>query len=124
MYIELKTRYQDNGPAWIGRAKFSKSGHTVYFNGKALKRSSGQSMQGNHFDMETGEEYWVSGVKKDGSDRHWSGSGKIKIDDRVVDEYLAIVGQKQLDTSRFEICTDIVDTDVERFHQIENKHLP
>ncbi len=123
MYIELKTGHQDNGPAWIGRVKFSKSGHTVYFNGRALKRSGGQGVEGNHYDVETGEEYWVSGVKKAGSDRHSVGSGKIKIDVRVLEEYLAIVGRDQLDTSRFEVCTDIVDTDVEQFHQMENKRL-
>ena len=30
--------------------------------------------------METGESYWVSGVKKDGQDRHWAGSGKVLIE--------------------------------------------
>lgn len=124
MYIELKTGYQDNGPAWIARVTFSKRGQTVYFNGRALKRSGGQSTQGNHFDLETGEEFWVSGVKKDGTDRHWAGSGKIKIDVRVLEEYLAVVGRDQLDTSRFEVCTDIVDTDVDQLHEIENKRLP
>jgi hypothetical protein len=63
----------------------------------------------------------VSGVKRDGSDRHWAGSGKIKIDANVVDEYLAIVGQEQLDASQFEVCRDIVDTDIERFSEIENR---
>ena len=123
MYIELKSGYGDNGPAWIGKASFSKSGQTVYFNGKALKRSGGQGLQGNHYDLETGQEYWVSGVKKDGTDRHWAGSGKIKIDARVVDEYLALVSKDQLDSSKFVICTDIVDTDIERLHDIENKSL-
>jgi hypothetical protein len=59
-------------------------------------------------------------VKKDGSDRHWAGSGKIKIAADVVDEYLAIVGQEQLDPSRFEVRRDIVDTDIGRFREIEN----
>ena len=36
-YIELKSGFGDNGSAWIGMAEFSKSGRTVYFNGKALK---------------------------------------------------------------------------------------
>ena len=35
-YIEQKTGYADNGFAWIARVKLSKSGRTVYFNGKAL----------------------------------------------------------------------------------------
>ena len=85
MYIELKSGHQDNGPAWIGRAKLSKSGRTVYFNGRAFKRAVRGGIQGNHFDFETGEEYWLSGVKKDGTDRHWAGTGKIKIDAAVVD---------------------------------------
>ncbi len=122
-YIELKTGFQDNGPAWIGRIRLSKTGNTLYFNGMALKRSGGQCIQGNHYDLETGEEYWVSGVKKDGSDRHWSGAGKIKIGADVVAEYLAITGHTQLDASRFEVCTDIVETDIGRFHKIENTNL-
>ena len=123
MYIELKSGFQDNGPAWIGMVKFSKTGRTLYFNGRALKRSGGQGIQGNHYDLETREEYWVSGVKKDGADRHWAGSGKIKIDARVVEEYLGIVERDQLDILRFEVCADIVDTDIEQFHEIENKRL-
>jgi hypothetical protein len=39
-YIELKSGYHDDGPAWIARVLVSKSGRTVYFNGKALKRST------------------------------------------------------------------------------------
>jgi hypothetical protein len=40
-YIEQKAGHADNGPAWIARVTFSKSGRTVYFNGMALKRISG-----------------------------------------------------------------------------------
>lgn len=121
MYIELKSGYADNGPAWIGRVKFSKSGSTVYFNGKALKRDGGRLIHGNHYDIETDDEYWVSGVKKNGEDRHWAGSGKIKIDADVVSEYLAIVGETQLNASRYEACADIVETDIKHMHQLENK---
>ena len=32
MYIELKTGYSDDGPAWIGYVKTSKSRKTIYFN--------------------------------------------------------------------------------------------
>jgi hypothetical protein len=31
MYVELKSGFSDDGPAWIGKVKFSKSGQTVYF---------------------------------------------------------------------------------------------
>ncbi|WP_219909591.1 hypothetical protein [Flavobacterium magnum] len=37
MYIENKTEGH-HGPAWIGKVEFSKSGQTVYFDNKALKK--------------------------------------------------------------------------------------
>ena len=73
-YIELKTGYADNGPAWIGNVKESKTGKTIYFNNHAFQKCQG--IQGNYYDIETGEEYWISGVKRNGQDRHWAGSGK------------------------------------------------
>ena len=91
MYVELKTGYADKGPAFISRLTFSKSGKSVYFHGKELRRSRGRAIQGNYFDIETGEEYWVSGVKKDGRDRHWAGSGQVQIDEDAREEYLAII---------------------------------
>ena len=32
MYIELKAGYSDDGPAWIGYVKTSKTKKTIYFN--------------------------------------------------------------------------------------------
>lgn len=31
VYVELKTGYNDNGPSWIGKATYSKTGRTIYF---------------------------------------------------------------------------------------------
>ena len=62
LYIENKS-YGHHGPAWIGFVEFSKSGQTVYFDNKALKTQKA-GINANHFDIETGEEYWVSGIKK------------------------------------------------------------
>jgi hypothetical protein len=87
MYLELKSGYSDNGPAWIGRVRFSKTGTTIYYRDLTLRRISGGGIRGNYFDIETGEEYWVSGVKKNGEDRHWAGSGPVEIDADVRDEY-------------------------------------
>jgi len=92
-YVELKTGYSDDGPAWIGKVKLSKSGNTVYFNDKAFRKWRGAGS--NYYDIETHEEYWISGVKKDGSDRHWAGHGKIILAKNIVADYLAITGQKQ-----------------------------
>ena len=119
-YIELKSGYSDNGPAWIARVAVSRSGRTVYFNAKALKRASGGLISGNHYDIETGEEYWVSGVKKNGADRHWAGSGKITIEAGAVEEYLQLIGEGYLDKKKFEISREIQPTDPSRFAELEN----
>ncbi|MDQ6920604.1 MAG: hypothetical protein M3170_03265 [Candidatus Dormibacteraeota bacterium] len=87
MYVELKSDQGDRGPAWIGRVRTSKTGRTIYYRGLTLKRHQGVS--GNHVDVATGDEYWVSGVKKDGSDRHWAGGGPVEVDWDVLEEYLA-----------------------------------
>lgn len=121
-YIELKSGFAGNGPAWIGFAEFSKSGRTVYFNGSALKSNGGSGIEGNHYDLETGDEYWVSGVKKDGKDRHWSGGGKIFIDRKAVDQYLEMVSANELDRRQFELV-DIAPTDKQSFAEMENEKL-
>jgi hypothetical protein len=121
-YLELKTGYHDNGPAWIGYVTMSHSGRTLYFNGKAFRRSK-RAISGNHYDVETGENYWISGVKKRGSDRHWAGSGKITIEAAAVQEYLSTTCATELDGSRFLVSDDIKPTDIARFHEAENARL-
>ena len=88
MFIELKTHaggHDDNGPAWISRVTFSKTGKMIYWRDKKLQRSA--QVCGNHIDLETGDAYWVSGPKKNGQDRYpWAGE-KIRIDPDVREEY-------------------------------------
>ncbi len=101
LYVELKSGYSDNGPAWIGKGFFSKSGRTIYFNGQVFKK--GKGISGNHFNIENGDEYWISGVKIDGADRHWAGSGTIQIDESIIPEYLKLIGQTTLQKNKFQI---------------------
>ena len=121
-YIELKSGFGDKGLAWIGMAEFSKSGRTVYFNGKALKSSNAQGIAGNYFDIENGDEYWITGIKKNGTDRHCAGGGKIMIDKNIIDLYLSMVDFNALDKNRFEL-TEIKSTDKQKFSEMENKKL-
>ena len=92
MYIELKTGYADNGPARIGRVSFSRSGRRLYYKGKEFAPNGGMGVArrgepiGNYFDVETGEEYWISGPKKNGQDRR-KGSAPVEIDEDVAEEY-------------------------------------
>ena len=100
-YIELKSGYSDDGPAWIGQVRMSRSGRTVYFNGKTFRRIPGGGGGGNYCDVETGDEYWISGVKKNGQDRHWAGNGKIIIEASAVADYLETVGKSRLADAQF-----------------------
>jgi hypothetical protein len=118
MYVELKSGYSDNGPAWIGKAFFSKTGRTVYFNGQALKRSARGE---NHYDIESGDSYWISGVKKEGSNRHWAGHGKIMIDKSVVNEYLEFRDLSELSKNRYEIVELNNVPDKQYINEIENE---
>jgi hypothetical protein len=122
-YIELKSGYSDDGPAWIAYVKESKSGRTLYFDGRGLMKLKGQrriESGGNCIDMETGESFWVSGVKKNGKDRHRAGSGKVLIEAAAVAEYLETIKAKTLDTSRCEVTNAIRQTDIERLSQLAN----
>jgi hypothetical protein len=92
MYVELKTGFSDNGPAWIGKVTFSKTGRTAYYRGHNLRRVHGVS--GNYLDVQTGEEYWISGIKRDGTDRHWAGGGPVGIDSDVRDDYMKLLEPK------------------------------
>ena len=114
-YIELKSGYHDDGPAWIGYVEFSKSGQTVYFNGQAFKGNG----HGMCFDIETKESYWITGVKKRGLNRHWAGKGKIMIDRSAVDDYLKLKNLSALDMNHFDLV-DIKKIDKKKFVAIEN----
>lgn len=96
MYIELKSGngYNDRGPARIGRITFSKTGKTLYYRGHKLQSLKGSGLCANYFDVKSGDEYWVSGCKKNGQDRHWAGAGPVKIDDDVRQEYWAEIRQQ------------------------------
>jgi hypothetical protein len=121
IYIEHKSGHHDAGPAWITRARLSKSGRTVYFNGRALKRRGRRGVSGNYCCLETADEFWISGVKVEGDDRHWAGHGPVMVDQRVVEDYLALRGLSSLDPIRYPVVSDIKDTDPARFHELENR---
>jgi hypothetical protein len=119
-YIELKTGFSDNGPAWIARVRLSRSGKALYFGNRLLKRARRGGVAGNYFDAETGDEYWVSGVKKDGHDRHPCGSGKVAIEAGAVTDYLELTGRTTLDKASFDVVPDLEPPDVARSHAREN----
>jgi hypothetical protein len=88
MYIELKSSgggHTDNGPAWSGRVELSKTGRTIYYRGRRLQRAN--CICGNFIDLDNGDEFWVSGPKKNGQDRYPWARTPIQIDQDVREEY-------------------------------------
>ena len=84
MYIECKAEGL-SGPARIGRVKFSHSGASLYYAGRTFQSLKGGGFKANYRDVDSGEEYWISGCKVAGGDRLYSGT--IEIDSDVREEY-------------------------------------
>lgn len=86
MYIEDKSKGL-SGPAHIGRVTFSKSGKSIRYKGKELQSLKGSGYKANYYDVETGDEYWISGCRKDGADRLYGERVLIAIDEDIREEY-------------------------------------
>ncbi len=122
-YIELKSDHGDHGPAWIGLVSFSKSGKTLYFNDTAFQSLGGSGIAGNYFDVETGDEYWISNPKKNRTDRHRFGGGTIAVEKRILPEYLKIIGSTELPKNKYELVDVVVAVPKERITALENERL-
>lgn len=87
MYVENKEGLIDGVQARVGWVQFSKTGRTVYYRGRSLRAAKGGGIAGNYFDEDTGEEYWVSGIKKRGTNVHPAESVAFSVDDDAKEEY-------------------------------------
>ena len=67
MYIENKSAGV-TGPCRIGRVSYSKTGATLTYNGRSFQSLGGTGFKANYFDVETRDEYWISGPRRDGAD--------------------------------------------------------
>ena len=66
---------------------FSKTGKTIYYQGRTFQSLKGRGFKANFYDVESGEEYWISGPRKDGADRLYTGRETVAIDADVHLEY-------------------------------------
>lgn len=87
MYVENKDGLIDGAAARIGWVEFSRSGRTVYYRGRSLYSVGGSGIRGNFMDVGSREEFWVSGIKKRGSNTHLSASLAVVIDEDAREEY-------------------------------------
>ena len=90
MYIEHKG---DNltGPARIGRVTFSKTGKSIYYRGQTFHRLPQGGYKKNYYEVKTQADYWISGPKKDGSDRLYGERVPIEIDEDAREEYWTLI---------------------------------
>lgn len=86
MYIEDKSTGL-SGPARIGRVRFSKSGKSVFYAGMELRTLKGYGFKANFEDVVSGKQYWISGPRKDGTDRLYGERISVEIDEDVRAEY-------------------------------------
>lgn len=63
MYIENKSQGLI-GDARIGKVTFSKTLKTLTYKERKYQSLKGKGFKSNYFDIETGDEYWISGCKK------------------------------------------------------------
>ena len=90
MYIECKAGSL-TGVARIGRVTFSQTGRTLYYRGQKFQSLKGAGFKSNYFDVETGEDYWISGPKRNGGDALYGGNSPIEIDDDIREEYWRLI---------------------------------
>ena len=57
MYIENKSQGLE-GEARIGRVYFSKTGKTLYYQGKIFQSLKGSGFKANYFEVVSGDHYW------------------------------------------------------------------
>jgi len=86
MYVECKAGGL-TGSARIGRVSFSRTGRTLYYRDQRFQSLKGAGFKANYFDLDTKDDYWISGPKRDGSDRLYGEREPIEIDEDVREEY-------------------------------------
>lgn len=87
MYIEYKGDDGLEGSARIGRLYFSKTGKTLYYKGWRFQSLKGRGFKSNYFNLESGDYFWISGPRKDQSDRLYGGNKDVVVDEDVRAEY-------------------------------------
>ncbi len=93
LYFENKSAQIDGEWARIGYGEFSKSGKSIYYRGRELRKIKRGGFSGNYLDIATNEEYWVSGVKKLGNNSHRCYPLDPTVDEDALEDYKLTRGE-------------------------------
>lgn len=72
-------------PGRIARVRLSRTDKTIHVGEVMLSSLRGRGYKSNFVDLASGEEYWISGPRRDGQDTLYP--GVVEIDDDVREEY-------------------------------------
>ncbi len=90
MFVQLKTGFDvDRGPSWIGWVEFNRSWKTARYRGRELRKYASRG-DANFYDVNSGEEFWLSGPKRDRTDTRY-GPRTTSIDDDAREAYEAFL---------------------------------
>ncbi len=73
------------GATKIGWVEVKEKGKRLEYQDQVFRSLRGQGYKANYFDMETREEYWISGCRKDGRDALYN--TEVEIDDDDLEKY-------------------------------------
>ena len=73
------------GPARIGWVNVRDKGKRLDYGEQSFRTLRGRGFKSNYYDIETREEYWISGCRKDGRDALYNTDAEI--DDDALEEY-------------------------------------
>ena len=100
MWIEYKA---DGivGPARIGWVQVKDSGKKLVYRDQSFRSLKGRGFKANYYDMDSREEYWITGCRKDGRNALYS--TEVEIDEDAMEEYWIRIRNepKKKDTKRF-----------------------
>ena len=73
------------GPARIGWATVKDRGKRIDYAGRTFRTKSGSGFKANFYEVESGDDYWISGCRKDGRNALYSTD--VQIDPDALEEY-------------------------------------
>jgi hypothetical protein len=73
------------GPAKTGWVTVRDKGKRLDYRGQSFRSLNGSGFKSNYYDLETLEEYWITGCRKDGGNALYNTD--VEIDEDALEEY-------------------------------------